>query len=108
MQDAEVLTHAPRQDAIAPRLSASVEGVEFWITSAGGERLRCVITDAALQAHCGTEANDRESWLQAFLQHRDDIEQLAYAACDRRDDVHVIVVTDSSGHLKAIAGRCTR
>ena len=89
-----------------PRPCDSVQGVEFWIESPLGGRLRCVITEAALQTHFG--ATEQElSWLSAFMTHRRDIEQLARQALARREDVHVVLVNDSDGRLRASVGRCS-
>ena len=89
----------------APRLSQTVEGVEFWIASDKGARTRCVITEGALRGHYAA-GEGADSWLEAFESHQPDIEARALAACARRDDVHVVIATDLCGELKTIAGRC--
>ena len=99
-------TSAPAIPVSPPRLCGSVEGVEFWVAQPRGRPLRCVITEAALQCHCGAVDERPESWMSAFLRYRDDIEGRALAATERRDNVHVVIVTDSEGRLKAAAGRC--
>lgn len=88
-----------------PRLCHSIEGVEFWIPLPRGQRLRCVITEAALQGHYGADAAPPQAWLNAFERHRRDIEARALDASGRRVDVHVVLVTDAYGRLKATAGR---
>ena len=88
------------------RLCSTVEGVEFWIRSPGGHPLRCVITETALQGHYGAEQDRPASWMDAFERHHVDIEGRALAACAHRDDMHVVLVTDSEGRLKAAVGRC--
>ena len=95
------MTHADP----APRLCGTVEGVEFWIRLPGGRHLRCVITESALQGHFGAEGDQPESWLDAFARHRGDIEGCALAASARRENVHVVLVTDSDGRLRASVGR---
>jgi hypothetical protein len=92
-------------DVPLPHPCESVQGVEFWIRSASGRRLRCVITEAALQAHYGAIETE-ESWVEAFLRHRADIELRACDATGRREDVHVVLLTDSDGRLKTAVGRC--
>lgn len=77
----------------------------FWIRSPHGQPLRCVITDAALQSHFGAAA-DGASWVDAFLQNRTDIERRARDATGRREDVHVVLLTDTGGRLRAAVGRC--
>ena len=90
----------------APRLCGTVEGVEFWIRVPCGRHLRCVITESALHGHFGAEGDRPESWLDAFARHRRDIEGHALAASARREDVHVVLVTDLEGRLRASVGRC--
>ena len=94
------------RDDFAPRLCATIEGVEFWLAVSRGRRLRCVIAESALQAHYGAQAEDPSSWMKAFARHRHDIEARALAAAARRDDVHVVLVNDSAGQLKSAVGRC--
>jgi hypothetical protein len=93
-------------DEPAFQLCATVRGVEFWIPLQRGHQLRCVITDAALKDHYGADDDDPASWLGAFERHRGEIEHRALAASARRDDVHVVIVTDSEGKLTVSAGRC--
>lgn len=91
---------------MAPRLCNSVEGVEFWVVTPRSRALRCVITGVALQVHYGADAESPDGWLRAFQAHRQDIEGRALGAAGRRDDVHVVLVTDGSGTLRTVAGRC--
>ena len=93
--------------APAPRLCATVEGVEFWIRLTTGRLLRCVITESALQGHYGAEDERPQSWLGAFAQHRPDIEAGALAASAHRDDVHVVIANDSEGRLRTSVGPCS-
>lgn len=88
-----------------PRLSGTVDGVEFWLRLARGHAMRCVITDGALQRHYGA-TGEPASWIRAFLRHHADIAGRALAASARRDDVHVVLLNDATGALKAVAGRC--
>jgi hypothetical protein len=106
MHAIETPSRPARCAAPPPRLCGTVEGVEFWIPLPNGRRLRCVITEAALQGHYGAEADRPESWLFAFARHRPDIEDRVLAAAARREDVHVVLVTDSDGRLKASVGPC--
>lgn len=92
----------------APRPCASVEGIEFWIQSSGNAILRCVITDPVLQNHYGAEGRNAASWMVAFMRHRTDIERRALDGAGGRDDVHVVLINDATGRLKAAAGRCGR
>jgi hypothetical protein len=87
------------------RLCEAVEGVEFWVALRDGGRLRCVIIGAALHRHYGAHEEAQQSWLEAFDRHRDDIEARALQASGRRDDVHVVILNDGAGVLRAVANR---
>lgn len=91
---------------VPARLCPTVEGVEFWIPLPHDRRVRCVITEAALQSHYGADSELPESWIAAFARHRRDIEARALRAAGRREDVHVVLVNDDLGQLRATAGRC--
>lgn len=104
MDQLDIPIRATARKVPPPRLCPTVEGVEFWIRSPSGGRLRCVITETALQGHYGAEEDRPASWLDAFAQHRVDIEGRALVASARRDDVHVVLVTDAEGRLKISVG----
>ncbi len=104
MHPPDTATPKPAGDTSPPRLSGTVEGVEFRIVLAHERHLRCVITESALRVHFGARPDDPGSWLEAFRRHRIDIECHALAAAARRDGVHVVLLRDSSGRLKSVAG----
>jgi len=105
--DLELATPTPDRDELhRPQLCTTVEGVVFWVRLPRGHHVRCLITDGALERHYGAQAERPDTWLQAFMRHRRDIEARALAASGRRDDVHVVLVNDSLGVLRASAGRC--
>ncbi len=96
----------PQESALRdPQLCGTVDGVEFWVRQPRIRDMRCVITDTALTRHYGA-TDEPASWLVAFLRHRPDIENRALAASGRRDDVHVVLLNDAAGVLKAATGRC--
>jgi len=92
--------------AAAPHLCGSVQGIEFWIESPRGKPLRRVITEAALQARFGA-AETEQSWLEAYEQHRVEIEGRARRALASQEDVYVVLLTDPEGRLKTAVGRCS-
>ena len=96
---------APALGDSSPRLCETIEGVEFSICLAAGKRIRCIVSDAALQTHFGAEAMP-ESWLDAFARHRVDIEGCALVASARRGAACVVFLNDSAGRLKVVAGGC--
>ncbi len=88
-----------------PRLSGTVDGVEFWVRLPRGHAMRCVTADGALQRHYGA-TDEPASWIAAFARHQRDIEKHAMTASARREDVHVVILNDAAGVLQAVAGRC--
>ena len=98
-------TRPPQARRRVPRRCGTVDGVEFWLREGPCRDVRCVITDGALERHYGA-TDDPTSWLSAFLRHRGDIEKRALAAAQQRADVHVVLLVDPTGDLKAAAGRC--